>query len=166
MVISEAIQNAFNDQINAELYSAYLYLAMAAYFDEKNLPGCAAWMKVQAKEESAHAMKFYAFIVDRGGRVVLKGIKEPPVAWKSPLDAFQTAYQHEQLVTGRINKLVDLAAKQKDPASGVFLQWFVNEQVEEENNASVIVQQLKMIKDSTGALFMLDHRLGKRGKEE
>jgi ferritin len=165
MIISKSIQAALNDQINAEMYSSYLYLAMAAYFDGMNLPGFAAWMKVQAKEEEGHAMKFYGFIVERGGRVTLKGIAEPPAAWKSPLDAFAAAYKHEQHITDRINKLVDLAEKQKDPATSVLLHWFINEQVEEENNALTIVEQLKMIKESTGALFMLDHRLGKRGKE-
>ena len=164
MTISKTIQAALNDQINAELYSSYLYLAMAAYFDSINLPGFAAWMKVQAKEEEAHAQRFNKFIVERGGRVVLKGIAEPPAAWKSPLDAFSAAYKHEQYITDRINKLVALADKQADPATTVMLVWFVNEQVEEENNARTIVEQLKMIKDSTGALFMLDHQLGKRGK--
>ena len=165
MVISTAMQNAINEQINAELYSAYLYLAMAAYFDSVNLPGCASWMKAQAKEEQSHAMKFYHYIVERGGRVSLKAIGVPPAEWKSALDAFSTAYKHEQHVTDRINKLVELAEKLKDPATTALLTWFVNEQVEEENNASTIVAQLKMIKESTGALFMLDHHLGKRGKE-
>jgi len=164
MVISKTIQAAVNDQINAELYSSYLYRAMAAYFDSLNLPGFAAWMKVQAKEEEAHAQRFNAFIVERGGRVILKAIAEPPAAWKSPLDAFSAAYTHEQHITDRINKLVALADKQADPATTVMLAWFVNEQVEEENNARTIVEQLKMIKDSAGALFMLDHQLGKRGK--
>lgn len=164
MVISKTIQAAVNDQINAELYSSYLYRAMAAYFDSLNLPGFAAWMKVQAKEEEAHAQRFNTFIVERGGRVILKAIAEPPAAWKSPLDAFSAAYKHEQHITDRINKLVALADKQADPATTVMLAWFVNEQVEEENNARTIVEQLKMIKDSTGALFMLDHQLGKRGK--
>ena len=165
MVISTAMQNALNEQINAELYSAYLYLAMAAYFDSVNLPGCASWMKVQAKEEQTHAMKFYHYIVERGGRVALKAITVPPAEWKSALDAFSVAYKHEQHVTDRINKLIELAEKLKDPATTALLTWFVNEQVEEENNASTIVAQLKMIKESTGALFMLDHHLGKRGKE-
>jgi ferritin len=164
MVISKTIQAAVNDQINAELYSSYLYRAMAAYFESLNLPGFAAWMKVQAKEEEAHAQRFNTFIVERGGRVILKAIAEPPAAWKSPLDAFSAAYKHEQYITDRINKLVALADKQADPATTVMLVWFVNEQVEEENNARTIVEQLKMIKDSTGALFMLDHQLGKRGK--
>ncbi len=164
MVVSTAIQNAINEQINAELYSAYMYLAMAAYFDSVNLPGCASWMKVQAKEEHGHAMKFYHYIVERGGRVTLKAIAAPPVEWKSALDVFSTAYKHEQHVTDLINKLVELAEKQKDPATAAMLTWFVNEQVEEENNACTIVAQLKMIKESTGALFMLDHHLGKRGK--
>lgn len=162
-MISEKIQDAFNKQLNAETYSGYLYLSMAACFEACNLPGFARWMKVQAQEEMGHAMKFYAHINERGGRVKLDGIDAPPVEWDSPLAAFQAAYEHEQKVTAMINDLVDLAAKESDHAAGVFLQWFVSEQVEEEASADEIVQMLKRIQDAPGPLYMLDHQLGQRG---
>ena len=127
-MISSKVEKAFNDQINAELYSAYLYLSMAAYFDSENLAGMAQWMKVQAKEEVEHAMKFYAHINDRGGTVVMKAIDGPKTKWASPLAVFEEGYKHEQKVTGLINKLVALAQSEKDTASSVFLQWFVTEQ--------------------------------------
>lgn len=161
-MISTKIEKALNDQLNAELYSAYLYLSMAAYFESAGLPGLANWMRVQAQEERTHAMKFFDYVNERGGRVILKSIAEPPAQWKSPLAVFEAVYKHEQLVTGRINDLVDLAIKGKDHATNAFLQWFVNEQVEEEKNADEIVRKLQQIANAPGAMFMLDSEMGKR----
>ena len=162
-MISKKMQDALNGQINAELYSSYLYLAMEAYFQSINLSGFANWMRVQAQEEKAHAMKMYDFIIERGGRVMLDEIAKPPGEWKSPLAVFEASYKHEQKVTGLINDLADLAMKEKDHAAGVFLQWFITEQVEEEKNASEIVGKLQLLKDSAGSMYMLDKELGKRG---
>ena len=161
-MIGKKMEEALNDQINAELYSAYLYLAMAAYFESENLAGFASWMRVQTQEETAHAMKFFDFINERGGRVTLKAIDEPQKQWKSPLAAFKAAYEHEQMITGRINDLVNLAIKGKDHATNAFLQWFVNEQVEEETSVDSVVQTLKMAEKAPGALFMIDRELGQR----
>ena len=164
-MISKKVQDALNEQINAEMYSAYLYLAMNAYFQSINFNGFAQWMRVQYQEEMIHAMKIYDFIAERGGRIVLDAIDKPQGEWKSPLAAFEAAYKHEQKVTGLINGLVELAKKEKDHATDIFLQWFVTEQVEEENNASEIVTKLQMLKDSAGQMFMLDRELGKRKAE-
>jgi ferritin len=161
-MISKKIQDALNGQINAELYSAYLYMAMEAYFHSSNFPGFAGWMRVQTQEEKTHAMKIYDFINERGGRVTLDAIARPTGDWKSPLAAFEAAYKHEQKVTGLINDLVELAIKEKDHAAHIFLQWFVTEQVEEEKNASEIVAKLQVLKDSAGSMYMLDKELGKR----
>jgi ferritin len=160
-MVNERIQEAFNKQINAELFSSYLYLSMAAYFESVSLQGFSNWMRCQAQEELVHAMKFYNFICERGGRVALATIEGPPAGWKSPLDAFQEAYKHEQKVTGLINGLVDLAIREKDHASNAFLQWFVTEQVEEESSADQVVQQLKLAGEG-GGLFMIDRELAAR----
>jgi len=161
-MISKKIEDALNDQINAEMYSAYLYLSMVAYFESVNLAGFATWMRAQAQEEMVHAMKIYDFVNERGGRVLLKSIDAPTTEWDSPLAVFEAAYAHEQLVTGRINDLVDLAVAEKDHATNAFLQWFVNEQVEEETSADNVVQNLKMAQNAPGALFMIDRELGTR----
>jgi ferritin len=161
-MISKKMESALNKQINAELYSSYLYLSMNSYFQSVNLQGFATWMRVQALEEMTHAERFYQFVINRGGRVLLETIEGPPVKWASPLAAFQDAYKHEQKVTTLINALVDLAMKEKDHASHTMLQWFVNEQVEEEANADGIVQQLKILGDSGQGLLMLDRELGQR----
>jgi ferritin len=161
-MISRQIQDAFNNQLNAELYSAYLYLSMSAYFESMNLKGFANWMRCQAQEEMVHAMKFYSFLNDRGGRVVLSAIDSPPVKWDSPLAAFEDAYRHEQKVTGLINNLVDLAMQEKDHSAGAFLQWFVTEQVEEEASADAVVQKLKLAGGQGAALFMIDAELATR----
>ena len=161
-MLSARMQKALNDQINFELYSAYIYLSMSAWFETKNLKGSAHWMRVQTKEEMGHAMKIYDFVVKRLGVVTLAAIKGPETAWPSAMAIFQEAFKHEQIVTKRINALVELARKEQDNASEVFLQWFVNEQVEEEEQTDEIVQKLKMIKDSTNGLLMLDHQLAKR----
>jgi ferritin len=159
------MQAAMNKQINAELHSAYIYLSMAAYFEDKNLPGFAHWMRVQAKEEVGHAMKFFDFIVERRGRVLLEPVAAVPTDWPSPLAVFENALAHEQKVTGLINDLVNLAIAEKDHASNSFLQWFVDEQVEEEASADAIVQKLKMAGDSSVALLILDQELGGREAE-
>lgn len=161
-MISEKMEEALNGQVNAELYSAYLYLSMGSYFKSLNLNGFAGWMRVQTQEEVIHAMKIYDFINERGGRVILKAIEGPPTEWDSPLAVFEAVYVHEQKVTGLINDLVDLAIKEKDHATNTFLQWFVNEQVEEESSADEVVQQLKMMENAPGGMFMLDRELGQR----
>lgn len=161
-MISEKMQEALNGQTNAELYSAYLYLSMAAYFQSINLPGFENWMRVQAQEELVHAMKFFNHVNERDGRVVLRSIEAPPTEWDSPLAAFEDAYQHEQKVTRLINDLVDLAVKEKDHATNNFLQWFVSEQVEEEASANGVVQKLELMRDAPGALFMIDRELAQR----
>ncbi len=162
-MLSKALQDAMNEQIKNELYSAYLYLSMSAYCEEANLPGFAHWMRLQAQEEVSHAMKFYDFIYERGGRVVLQAIDQPPVEFKSPFHVFEQTLGHEQKVTAMINDLYTLAVEEKDYASQAFLQWFVTEQVEEEDSASQVLETLKMIGDKPHALLMLDRELGGRG---
>jgi len=161
-MISKKMEKALNEQVNAELYSAYLYLSMEAYFKSMNLNGFANWMRVQTQEEVAHAMKIYGFIDERGGRITLKAIEGPQTEWDSPLAVFKDIYKHEQKVTGLINNLVNLAIEEKDHATNTFLQWFVNEQVEEEASADQVVQQLKMMEKAPGGMFMLDRELAQR----
>jgi ferritin len=161
-MLSKKIQDAINGQTNAELYSAYIYASMSAYFESVNLPGFANWMRVQTQEEVMHAYKFYNYVNERGGRVVLQAIDAPPQDWDSPLAAFEAAYAHEQKVTGLINDLVDLAVSESDHATTNFLQWFVSEQVEEEASADEVVQKLKLVGDAPGGLFMLDREMGQR----
>lgn len=160
---SSDLQDAFNEHLNKELYSGYIYLAMAAYFESINLPGFAAWMRTQAKEEYQHAMKFWEYLYDRGGKVTLLAIDQPQSTYKSPLHAFEQALAHEKDVSEAINKLYTRAIDEKDYASEVFLQWFINEQVEEEKNAGQVVDTLRMLGDSSAALLMLDRELGARG---
>jgi ferritin len=162
MMLAKKIETAMNKQINHETYSAYLYLAMSAYFHGLNLNGFAHWMRIQAKEELTHAMKLYDHILARDGAVKLDAVKAPEVAWKSPLDVCQAVLKHEQLITKHIHALMDLSYAEKDHASTTLLQWFVNEQVEEEASAALLVERVKMVKESTGGLFMLDRELGKR----
>jgi ferritin len=161
-MIGEKMIKALNDQLNAELYSSYLYLSMSAYFQSINLKGFANWMRVQTQEELLHAVKFYDFINNRGGRVKLAAIETPPSEWESPLQIFETAYQHEQKVTGLINNLVEIALEERDHATQIFLQWFVTEQVEEEDSANTVIQKLKLMGDAPGGMFMLDNELGQR----
>ncbi|MEQ8172308.1 MAG: ferritin [Candidatus Eremiobacterota bacterium] len=161
-MLKEKIEKSFNEQITEELFSSYLYLSMSAYFQSINLPGFANWMRVQAQEELMHAMKFYDYINERRGRVLLKEIKTPQHEWKSPLEIFEAALKHEEYITEKINNLVDISIKEKDHASNIFLQWFVNEQVEEEASADDIINRLNLVGESKGGLFMLDRELGTR----
>ena len=157
------IQDAFNRQLGAELFSAYLYAAMSAYFEATNFKGMAGWMRAQAGEEVGHAMKFYDFINERDGRVILTQVGAPKTEWDSPLDVFQDAYKHECKVSTMINELESLALGEKDHAAATFLQWFVNEQVEEEASVQAIVDKLKLVGDNGVGLFMIDNELGQRG---
>ncbi|HOI11344.1 MAG TPA: ferritin [Myxococcota bacterium] len=160
--MNEKMVKALNEQINNELYASYLYLSMSAWFETQNWPGFAKWMKIQSQEEYGHAMKIYDYLIERGQEVTLAAIAAPKTAWKKPIDAFKDAQAHEKKVTGNFQDLTDLAIKLKDHATQIYLQWFVSEQVEEEKNVDEVIQALTKIGDSTGALFMLDHRIGKR----
>ena len=161
-MLDKEMEKAINKQLNAELYSSYLYLSMGAFFESTDLSGFASWMRVQAQEELSHAMKFYDYLVTRGARVTLTMIEAPPTEWESPLAVFDHVYKHEQMVTGLINKLVDLAISISDHASNNFLQWYVAEQVEEEESSSGVLQKVKLAGGDTGALLMLDQELGQR----
>ncbi len=161
-MFSKKIERAFNEQINAEIHSYYLYLSMSAWFTSKGYDGMAGWMKLQAQEEMVHAMKFFDHINERGGTVKLTTIEGPKTNFKSPLEIYEAALKHEEYITGRIHKLYKMAATEDDYASQSFLQWFVDEQVEEESTAQAVVDQLNMVKDHPGGLFMMDRELGKR----
>ncbi len=161
-MIKKEIENAINDQINEELYSAYIYLSMSGYFEDQDLPGFAQWMYAQYQEEIEHAMRFYRYLQERGGRLHLQEIKEPPKEWDSPLDAFETALEHERYITGCIDDLVDLAENVQDRATFNMLQWYVDEQVEEEDSVGEIVAKLERVGDSGHGLLMLDRDLGQR----
>lgn len=162
-MISKKIEDAFNKQLNAELYAAYLYFAIGAWFEGQNLEGFAAWMKTQAFEELAHAMRFYNHVLERGGKIELHALEKPEVAWSTPVEAFGAAYEHEVKVTRMINDLVDIAQEEKDNAAlrGI-LDWFINEQIEEEEQTSKAVERLKMIGDSKEGLLTLDKEMGAR----
>lgn len=161
-MLNKKVEQELNKQINAELWSAYLYLSMSAYFESQNLPGFANWMRVQYQEEVSHAMKFFDYINERGGRVNLMPIAEVKTDWKDAIDIFKETLAHEQKVTGMINDLVDLAIVEKDHASNNMLQWYVDEQVEEEANADALLQQLKMLNNNQQGLLMLDKELQSR----
>ncbi len=164
-MLSKAMQEAINEQINAEMYSAYLYLAMVAHCAVASLPGFAHWMRIQSREEMGHAMKFFEYLVDRGGRPILHAISQPPAKFKGPLDIFEQALAHEQEVTKRIHRLYETASKENDYATQGMLQWFIKEQVEEEKSAGEVVATLKMIGEQGPALIMLDRQLGARKAE-
>lgn len=151
--------NALNEQINEEIFSSYLYLSMSAYFEDMNLNGFANWMRVQAQEELSHAMKFFDFINERGGRVQLKSIADPKQEWSSPIEAIEETFAHEKHISGCINNLVNIAIEEKDHATNNFLQWFVGEQVEEEATADGLLQQVKMTEGKGAGLFMIDKDL-------
>ncbi|MFA6596623.1 MAG: ferritin [Ignavibacteriaceae bacterium] len=161
-MMNEKIEAALNAQVNKEFFSSYLYLSMSSYFASKSLNGVANWMKIQADEEHLHASKFYAYILQKGGRVVLKAIEAPKTEWKSVLDAYEDTYAHEKLITASIDELVNLSLEVKDHATNIFLQWFVTEQVEEEANVTKIIDDLKMIGDNNYGVLMLDRELGAR----
>ncbi|MGA2676581.1 MAG: ferritin [Methanobacterium sp.] len=161
-MLKDKMVESLNSQMNAELYSAYLYLSMEAYFEANDLSGFANWMRVQAQEEMTHAMKFYDYLVQRGARVILTEIKSPPTEWDSPVATFENVYEHEQMVTTLINQLVDLAISLSDHATNNFLQWYVAEQVEEEESSSGVLQKVKLAGDSPSGLLMLDQELALR----
>jgi ferritin len=161
-MLSEKLQDAINQQIKDELYSAYLYLSMSAYSEAIGLPGFANWMRVQAQEETSHAMKFFDFVNERGGRVVLHAIEQPPVEFESPTDLFEKTLAHERKVTGLIHQLYALALEENDYPTQVMLHWFIEEQVEEEASAAQILDTLERIGDKGHALVMLDRELGSR----
>jgi len=161
-MINQTVQDALNHQINQELYSEYVYLAVSAYCQTLGLQGFAHWYSVQSGEERTHAMKIYNFILDRNGKVKLQAIEAPGSEFGTPVQVAQKALEHEQRVTGQIDKLYELAVKEGDYPAQVMLQWFISEQVEEEKNASILVDQLKMVGDDRSALLMLDMELGKR----
>lgn len=160
--MDKKMEKEMNAQINREIFSSYLYLSMAAYFDAENLGGFAQWMKVQAMEEMMHAMKFYTFIFDRGGSVTLDAIEKPEGTFKSIQQIFEKTLDHEKFVTKNINNLYALAQKQNDHASLIFLEWFVTEQVEEEKNAMDILAKLKYVGDKGQGILMLDKELSAR----
>ncbi|MGH7584954.1 MAG: ferritin [Gemmatimonadales bacterium] len=165
MQLSQTIQDAMNAQIQKEFASAYLYLAMASYFAEANLNGFANWMRVQAREERNHALKFFDYIHDRNAHAELDAVPKPAATWASPLAAFEAARKHEEKVSASIRDIYDLAVKEKDYASQALLQWFIVEQVEEEKTGREIVDTLKLIGDNRAGLFMYDKELGKRTGE-
>ncbi len=161
-MLNEKLENAFNDQINAEFYSEYFYLSMFAYFERMNLQGFKNWMNVQMQEEHAHAMGLFNYVHERGGKVVLKPIEQPKTDWNSPLEVFEDILKHEQLVTSKINALTDVADEVKDRAAVSFLDWYIKEQVEEEANVSNVLKTLKLICDDKQCIYMLDKELATR----
>ena len=163
-MLSKALEKAFNDQINHELSSSYLYLSMAAYAESQNLPGFAHWLKLQTKEETGHGMKLYKFVNERGGRVELQKIDQPILEFKSPTALFEEVLKHERKITVLINKLYELALEEKDYAAQVLLHEFIGEQVEEEATASSILETLKMAGEKGHALIMMDRQLTRRGQ--
>lgn len=163
-MLSKKMEKAFNEQLNAELASSYLYLSLAAYFESEKLEGFASWMQAQAKEEVGHAMKIYGYIHSRGGRVILSALDGPQSQWKSPESGFEDAYAHEKKITKRINSLVELANEENDHASHQFLMWFVAEQVEEEESVSRVVDKLKLLGEAPGGLFIVDRELARRAQ--
>ncbi|HOX24729.1 MAG TPA: ferritin [Candidatus Krumholzibacteria bacterium] len=161
-MLTERMHKALNDQLQAEFFSAYLYLAMAAYFEDQGLVGMANWMTVQFREEQLHGLKFYRYIAERGGRVELEAIGKPQRDWPSPLAAFEAALAHERMISGRINALADLSISEKDHATHAMLQWFISEQVEEEANVVALVGKLRMVGAQGPGLFMIDREMGAR----
>ena len=164
MNISKAMQDAINEQIKNELYSAYLYLSMSAYFESLTMPGSAKWMRAQFAEEQMHALKMFDFVNDRGGRVTLKVIDQPPAEWKSPIAAWENVLEHEQKVTALIHQLYAQAVTEKDYAAQTFFAWFVTEQVEEEKNATLMVERFKQAGDHPSTLLLFDGHFTKRGE--
>ncbi len=164
-MVPQVVQDALNEQIQREFYAAYLYLSMSAYFESLNLPGFARWLRVQSQEEVEHAMRIFNFVNERGGRVVLKAIPQPPAEFESPLAAMQAALDHERRVTGYINELYELALQEKDYPTQVMLHWFIEEQVEEEQITGQVVERLKVIGDDPAALLVMDNVMAQREEE-
>lgn len=161
-MMTKKMAKALNEQFNFEIYSSYIYASMSSWFKAQNLNGFANWMNIQVREELDHAARIYDFMHDYGATVEYDAIPKPKSSWKNPTEVFADALKHEGMVTDRINKLIDLALKDRDHATNASLQWFISEQVEEEANASAILQQLKMIKDSPDAIMLLDRELAQR----
>ncbi len=161
-MLKEKMRNAINEQINAEQYSALLYLSMSAYFNDKGLPGFANWMYIQYQEELSHANKFFKYVVDRGAKVELKAIKQMPTEWDGVIAVFEATLEHEQLVTSLINNLIDIAIEESDHAAQSFLQWFIDEQVEEEANVQEILDTLKLVNGQGNGIFMMDREMRQR----
>jgi len=166
MPMSAALQRAMNDQIQKEFYAHYLYLAMSAWFEERNFEGFAKWMRIQADEERTHAMRIFDFVLDRGGKVRLEAIPEPGTKWKTALEVFDDARKHELMVSGSINDLYARATSEKDYATQVMLQWFITEQVEEEKTSTSLAERLRLVGDSATGLIILDRQLGERTRAE
>lgn len=161
-MITEKMEQAINEQIKWEMYSSYLYLSMSAHFAGEGLPGFAHWMRMQAQEELSHAMKFYDYLLERGGKVTLEAIDQPPSAWSSSLEVLEETLKHEQHVTARINDLVSTAIEQKDYAANIFLQWFVEEQVEEEDSVGEVLDKIRLIGGDGAGMYMLDKEMATR----
>ncbi len=161
-MLTKKMENALNEQIKWELYSGYMYLSMSAWFSDQGLSGFANWMRIQAQEELAHAMRFFDYVMERGGRAVLAAIDAPPTSWESPLVVMDQTLDHERLVTKRINDLVDVAKSEKDHATDIMLQWFVSEQVEEEDSVGEVLNKVRLIGKDGGGLYMLDKELAGR----
>lgn len=161
-MMTQKLQEAINKQINEELFSAYLYLSMAAWLDGKNFKGVSHWMNIQAQEELGHAMKFVNFMQERGAKVVYAQIASPQTDWETLVNVFEDTCKHEAMITSYINDLVDLALKERDHAAYNLLQWFVDEQVEEEASAQEILEKMKLVGDNGAALFMIDSELSQR----
>lgn len=158
-MMTPKLTEALNKQINEEYYSSYLYLAMAAYFEDSNLDGCAHWMRMQAQEEYQHAMKIFDYMIDRGARVELFAVKAPPKEWDGAVAVFEASLEHEQFMTANINKLADLAIAEKDHATNNLMQWYVTEQVEEEAQVEDILKKLEMMGAEGPGLFLMDREL-------
>ncbi len=166
MKLSSKLERLLNDQINLELCSAYVYLGMAAYFERTAFTGFGKWMHVQSREELVHASRFFKYMVERGGKVILEAIPEPKCDYKSPLDAFKVSLGHEQRVSAAICAIYDIAGSEKDFATLSFLKWFLDEQVEEERNVGDVLAKLELAGDSLGALFQIDQHAGRRAEEK
>jgi ferritin len=154
---------AINEQIKHETYSSYLYLAMSAYCETQNLKGFAHWMKIQADEERGHAMKFYEYLLSLGAKVELKAIEQPPLEFGSPKQLFEKVLGHERMITGKINQIYELAATDKDYRTQIMLQWFISEQIEEEQNAQDILSRIELVEERMSAVLWIDKELKKRG---
>lgn len=161
-MLKDNVQKALNRQINEELYSSYLYLAMAAHFESENLNGFAHWMKLQSQEEYGHAMKIYEYILQRDGKVSLLQINAPAESWKTIIALFEEVYEHEKKVSASIDSIVELTINEKDYATNNFLQWFISEQVEEESTSLFILDRARLVGDSKNGVFLLDREMAQR----